>query len=192
MRGARRWRSRPRWRWGPRQFAASPGRRWPSRRRRPVSQGRPVGRSRPVGRGRGPRSSSRGYEHTNHLTQEQAGAFRAIVDTYIPDLHDPAAVEVLLVLLEVCHILEVSDYRMRKIFGARQLHALESWGDIVPPKQRPPQLQRAWVWAPNTYQPKLYPIAADGAVHVYLREEPPAPAAADARRAPDAGEGTDT
>ena len=65
-----------------------------------------------------PRVQLRGYEHTNHLTQEQAGAFRTIVDTYIPDLHDPAAVEVLLVLLEVCHILEVSDYRMRKIFGA--------------------------------------------------------------------------
>jgi hypothetical protein len=138
-----------------------------------------------------PRVQLRGYEHTNHLTQEQAGAFRTIVDTYIPDLHDPAAVEVLLVLLEVCHILEVSDYRMRKIFGARQLHALATWGDIVPPKQRPPQLQRAWVWAPNTYQPKLYPIAADGTVRVYIREEPDADTEADAGSETDAGAGTD-
>ena len=65
----------------------------------------------------------------------------------------------LLVLLEICHILQLSDYRLGKIFGSR-LHDLETWGDIVPPKRRPPQLQRAWVWVPNTYQPRLYPIAA--------------------------------
>jgi hypothetical protein len=110
----------------------------------------------------------RSYIPTNYLSQQQVGDLRTIVDTYIPDLHDPAAVEVLLVLLEVCHILEVSDYRMRKIFGARQLHALETWGDIVPPKRRPPQLRRAWVWVPNTYQPKLHPIAEDGTIRVYM------------------------
>ena len=119
-----------------------------------------------------PKVQMRSYIPTNYLSQQQADDLRVIVDTYIPDLHDPAAVEVLLVLLEVFHILEVSDYRMRKIFGARQLHALETWGDIVPPKRRPPELQRAWVWVPNTYQPKLYPIAADGAVQIYIREAP--------------------
>jgi hypothetical protein len=118
-----------------------------------------------------PKVPMRSYIPTNYLSQQQANDLRTIVDTYIPDLHDPAAVEVLLVLLEVCHILEVSDYRMRKIFGARHLHALETWGDIVPPKRRPPQLQRAWVWLPNTYQPKLYPIAEDGAIRIYLAED---------------------
>jgi hypothetical protein len=91
-----------------------------------------------------------------------------IASTYTPDLHDPAAVEVLLVLLEVCHILDLSEHRLHKIFGA-QLHALQTWGDIVPPKQRPPQLRRAWVWVPNTYQPKLHPIAEDGAIHIYSK-----------------------
>ena len=118
-----------------------------------------------------PKVPMRSYIPTNYLNQQQAGDLRAIVDTYIPDLHDPAAVEVLLVLLEVCHILEVSDYRLRKIFDARHLHVLETWGDIVRPKRRPHQLQRAWVWVPNTYQPKLHPIAEDSTIHVYLAAE---------------------
>ncbi len=123
-----------------------------------------------------PKVQMRSYIPTNYLAPAQLGALRTIVATYLPDLSDPAAVEVLLVLLEVCYILDLSDYRMRQIFGARQLHALESWGDIVPPKQRPRELRRAWVWVPNTYQPKLYPIAEDGAIRIYAAPEPDAPA----------------
>ena len=111
----------------------------------------------------------RSYIPTNYLSAEQFAALRTIVATYMPDLSDPAAVEVLLVLLEVCHILDLSDYRLRQIFGSRQLHALETWGDIVPPKQRPSELRRAWVWPSNTYQPKLYPIAEDGTIRIYAR-----------------------
>ena len=129
----------------------------------------PLAPARPIAR---PKVQMRSYIPTNYLSPEQACDLHTIVNTYIPDLSDPAAVEVLLVLLEVCHILDISDYRMRQIFGARQLHALETWGDIVPPKQRPPALQRAWVWVPNTYQPKLYPIAEDGTIRIY--SEPPA------------------
>jgi hypothetical protein len=113
----------------------------------------------------------RSYIPTNYLSPDQARALRAIVDTYSPDLHDPAAVEVLLVLLAVCQILDVSDHRLRQIFGSRQLHALDTWGDIVPPKQRPGELRRAWVWLPNTAGPQLYPISADGAIQIYA---PPA------------------
>ena len=124
-----------------------------------------------------PKVQMRSYIPTNYLAPEQLGALRTIVATYLPDLGDPAAVEVLLVLLEVCHILELSDYRLRQLFGARQLHALETWGDIVPPKQRPTELRRAWVWPSNTYQPKLYPIAEDGTIRLYAAPEGDAPPA---------------
>ena len=117
-----------------------------------------------------PSRRNRGLEQTNHLSQKQAKELQVIAGTYTPDLHDPAAVEVLLVLLEVCHILQLSEYRLGKIFGSH-LHALETWGDIVPPKRRPPQLQRAWVWVPNTYQPRLYPIAADGTICIYPKAQ---------------------
>ena len=123
-----------------------------------------------------PKVQMRSYIPTNYLSAEQLAALRTIVGTYLPDLSDPAAVEVLLVLLEVCHILDLSDYRLRQVFGSRQLHALETWGDIVPPKQRPSELRRAWVWPSNTYQPKLYPIAEDGTIRIYAAPEGDAPA----------------
>ena len=117
-----------------------------------------------------PKRLTRGLEPTNHLSQKQMKELQVIVGTYTPDLHDPAAVEVLLVLLEVCHILQLSEHRLGKIFGS-YLHALETWGDIVPPKRRPPQLRRAWVWVPNTYQPRLYPIGEDGTICIYAKEQ---------------------
>ena len=128
-----------------------------------------------------PKVQMRSYIPTNYLSADQLAALRTVVATYLPDLSDPAAVEVLLVLLEVCHILDLSDYRLRQIFGSRQLHALETWGDIVPPKQRPTELHRAWVWPSNTYQPKLYPIAEDGTIRIYAppptSDEPDTPPA---------------
>jgi hypothetical protein len=117
-----------------------------------------------------PKRLARGLEPTNHLSRQQVKEVQLIVGTYTPDLHDPAAVEVLLVLLEVCHILQLSEQRLGTIFGS-YLHALETWGDIVPPKRRPPQLQRAWVWVPNTWQPRLYPIGEDGTICIYAKEQ---------------------
>jgi hypothetical protein len=117
-----------------------------------------------------PKRLTRGLEPTNHLGQQQAKELQVIVGTYTPDLHDPAAVEVLLVLLEVCHILELSEQRLQKLFGS-YLPALETWGDIIPPKRRPPQMRRAWVWVPNTYQPRLYPIGKDGTICIYAQEQ---------------------
>jgi hypothetical protein len=127
----------------------------------------------PVGR---PKVKVRGYLPAHQLSQQQVDNLHTIVETYGPDLHDPAAVEVLLVLLEVCHILDVPEPRMGQIFGERRLHGLETWGDIVPPKRRPPKLRRAWVWAPNSYQPKLYPIEEDGTICMYAKEPDEQPA----------------
>jgi hypothetical protein len=117
-----------------------------------------------------PKRLARGLEPTLHVTKQQVRGLQTVVETYVPDLRDPAAVEVLLVLLEVCHILAFSEHRLAQIFGCH-LHALESWGDIVPPKQRPRKVQRAWVWVPNTYGPKVYPIGNDGAISIYAPEQ---------------------
>lgn len=113
-----------------------------------------------------------GAPRTLRFTTRQVEHLRMIVNTLARDLHDPATVEILLVLLEVFYTLDVSDYYLRKLYGARRLHALRTWGDIVSPKRRPPQLNRAWVWVPNRYQPKIYPIAEDGTLRIY---DPPPP-----------------
>ena len=95
------------------------------------------------------------------------GHFRTIANTYIPDMYDPAAVEVLLVVLEICHILDLTPTVVEQIFGVRVLVALETWGDLVPPRRRPGLVRRAWVWLPNQSRPGLYPIGADGTIRVH-------------------------
>jgi hypothetical protein len=62
------------------------------------------------------------------LTDEQVEHLRSVAAVYIPDLRDPAAAEVLLVLLEVCRILRLSPERVARVFGERALTALEAWG----------------------------------------------------------------
>ena len=73
----------------------------------------------------------------------------------------------LLVVLEVCHILDLIPTVLEQIFGPRVLAVLETWGDLVPPRRRPGLVRRAWVWLPNQARPKLYPIADDGTIHVH-------------------------
>ena len=106
------------------------------------------------------------YPLMNHLSAEQVGLFRAVANTYIPDMYDPAAVEVLLVLVEICHILDLIPTVLEQIFGVRVLAALETWGDLVPPRRRPGLVRRAWVWLPNQARPRLYPLADDGTIRV--------------------------
>ena len=64
------------------------------------------------------------YALKNQLNAEQTAQFAAIVATYAPDLHDPAAVEVLLVLREVCTVLDFPQAELEQLFGARLLAAL--------------------------------------------------------------------
>ncbi len=113
-----------------------------------------------------PKVRHKRYPLMNQLSAEQVGHFRTIANTYIPDMYDPAAVEVLLVLLEVCHILDLIPTVVARIFGARVLAALETWGDLVPPRRRPGLVRRAWVWLPNQARPRLYPLADDGTIRV--------------------------
>ena len=114
-----------------------------------------------------PKLRHKRYPLMNHLSADQVGLFRTVANTYIPDMYDPAAVEVLLIVLEVCHILDLIPSVLEQIFGPRVLAVLETWGDLVPPRRRPDLVRRAWVWLPNQPRPKLYPIAADGTIHVH-------------------------
>lgn len=69
------------------------------------------------------------------VSEEQVEHLRSIAAVYIPDMAnraDPAAAEVLLVLLEVCRILRLSPARVRRVFGERALRALEAWGEVIP------------------------------------------------------------
>ena len=84
-----------------------------------------------------PKVRHKRYPLMNQLSAEQVGHFRTIANTYIPDMYDPAAVEVLLVVLEICHILDLTPGVVEQIFGVRVLAALETWGDLVPPRRRP-------------------------------------------------------
>ena len=134
-----------------------------SRRRRPAAA---------PAAGPRPKLRHKRYPLMNQLSREQEGHFRTIANTYIPDMYDPAAVEVLLVLLEVCHILDLIPTVLARIFGARVLAALETWGDLVPPRRRPDLVRRAWVWLPNQARPRLYPLADDGTIRVREVEIP--------------------
>ena len=103
---------------------------------------------------------------SSRLTRDQIERLHPFAATYAPDLHDPAAVEVLLVLLEVCRLVEPAKEVQAAIFGLRLLEHLAAWGEAPPDKQRPPQVSRAWVWLPNEPSPQLHPIAGDGTIWV--------------------------
>jgi hypothetical protein len=91
---------------------------------------------------------------------------RAVVQTYVPDMDKSSAVEVLLVVLEVCHILELVPSVVEKIFGANVLECLETWGNFIPLRESTDCSHRAWVWMPGATRPLQARIDADGAVRV--------------------------
>ena len=114
------------------------------------------------------------YALKNQLNPDQAAQFAAIVATYAPDLHDPAAVEVLLVLREVCTVLDFPQAELEQLFGVRLLAALATWGDIVvAPNHHPLPTDRAWVWRPHHPNPRPYRIDRRGFIYVGL-DDPPA------------------
>ena len=117
-------------------------------------------------RKRGRRSNTVLAPLRNQLSFDQLDHLRSIATTYTPDLHDAAAVEVLLVLLEVCYILELSPSRLNYIFGKRHLHTLLTWGDILPAMRRPAHVRRAWVWVSNRPRPRLYAINEEGCIQI--------------------------
>jgi hypothetical protein len=97
------------------------------------------------------------------LHQEQLSHLAEIAGTYSADTDDPTSLEVLLVLQEICHILEISHYEMISIFGKRTLHTLRTWGEHgdAAASQGP---RRVWIWWPNAPRPVLCKILDDGTI----------------------------
>jgi hypothetical protein len=120
------------------------------------------------------------YPMMNQLNIEQMAHFHEIAATYIPDMHELTAVEVLLVLLEICHILDIQPAAVEQIFGERVLRGLETWGDIVVPstagskaasKAPGQEPRRAWVWIPGRIGPMPCRIDENGSICVYSNSD---------------------
>ena len=123
----------------------------------------------------------------NTLSSEQQRQVRALVRTYTPDLHDPAAVEVLLILLEFCRILHLVPGDVEQLFGERVLARLRRWDGLIvyPPgrQPRPARLRRVWVWRPDRLAPQIYAVSAGGAIRIHR------PRRRQSRRSVQAGQG---
>jgi hypothetical protein len=98
------------------------------------------------------------------LHQEQLSHIADIVGTYSADPDDPTSLEVLLVLQEICHILEIPHYELASIFGKRTLHALRTWGKANGSTQGTSGPRRVWIWWPNAPRPVLCRILDDGTI----------------------------
>lgn len=104
------------------------------------------------------------YVERGRLQPQEVAHMAQIAATLGSDLHDPAAVEALLVMREVFFGLDLGPAELEAIFGRRLLQHLETWGGVVVPHERPREVQRLWVWAPNWPHPRLHPLDRDGAV----------------------------
>lgn len=110
------------------------------------------------------------YPLMNHLSMGQKQQFQRIIAAYRPDLHDPApdpaAVEVLLILLEICHILDLLPNEIDHLFTPPVCKALETWEGAVVGVRRPPQNGRVWVWLPTQPRPQVRRIEANGVLRI--------------------------
>lgn len=118
------------------------------------------------------------------VSDEQYNQLRAVARAYAPDLPDPVAAEVLLMLYEVCQVLKLEDREILNLFGRRVFGFLCHWGDrpaapVGPftagqfaPKpacgaaaERP---ARVWVWPPDALGP-AFGLLDDAGKVAYLR-----------------------
>jgi hypothetical protein len=54
-----------------------------------------------------------------------------------------------------------------RIFGPGMRERLETWSGEIPPRRRPSEVRRAWVWLPNESRPRLYPIDPVGIIRLH-------------------------
>ena len=113
-----------------------------------------------------PRIRHKRYPLMNHLSVKQKKHLKFVIDTFVAYLHDPAAVEILMVLLEVCFILDLLPCELERLFTPRILKILDTYGDVVPPKQRPLLIHRPWVWLSNQPYPKLHRLEPKGKIRI--------------------------
>src|SRR6476620_10159721 len=98
------------------------------------------------------------------LHQEQLSHLADIAGTYSADPDDPTSLEVLLVLQETCHILEISHSEMVSIFGKRTLPTLRTWGKHGDDAAASHGPRRVWIWWPNAPRPVLCKSLDDGTI----------------------------
>jgi hypothetical protein len=122
------------------------------------------------------------------ISDEQYAQLRAIARAYAPDLPDPTAAEVMLMLYEVCQVLQMETGEIINLFGRRVFGFLCHWGDRpvapAPPftagqfvprlphgdaAQRP---ARVWVWPATAVEPRFGLLKDESAV-AYLRGQQP-------------------
>lgn len=123
-----------------------------------------------------PATRQRRCPQMNTLSRAQKEQFQALVRTYTPDLHDAVVVEVLLVLIEVCRILDLLPSDIEQLFSPSVLQRVRCWnGVIVQPLGRQTQqgqLQRVWVWRPEWGEPQVLPVAPSGTIRLCKRVRP--------------------
>src|SRR6476659_4858613 len=85
----------------------------------------------------------------NQLSPGQVRQFQSLAAVYRADLLDPAAWEALLLLLEICNILDLLPGVVTRIFGPGMRERLETWSGEIPSRRRPSEVRRAWVWLSN-------------------------------------------
>ena len=112
----------------------------------------------------------------NQLSERQVAQFQSLAGIYRADLLDPAAWEALLLLLEVCNILDLLPTVVERIFGDGIRARVETWsGEVHPRHTNPPapdDLHRAWVWLPHEPRPRLYPIDPAGIIWLHDLDHP--------------------
>ena len=112
----------------------------------------------------------------NQLSARQVAQFQSLAGIYRGDLLDPGAWETLLLLLEICNILDLLPTVIERIFGEGIRARVETWiGEIHPRHTHPPaagEHHRAWVWLSNEPRPRLYPIDAAGIIWLHDLDHP--------------------
>ena len=129
------------------------------------------------------RTRNKRHALMNCLSVGQKREMQRLVAAYSPDVQgpahdpahypacDPAAVEVLLILLEVCHILDLLPSEIDHLFTPRVVKTLERWESAVVGARRPRGTGRAWVWLPNQARPQVRRIEAGGVLRVEEGEQ---------------------
>ena len=71
------------------------------------------------------------------LTQEQLERLRTLVQLYVEELPLPAAVDALLLLYDVCELLELSGDHLERIFGSAPLRLVTGYAYGEGPRPGP-------------------------------------------------------
>ena len=112
----------------------------------------------------------------NQLSARQVAQFQSLAAIYRADLLDPGAWEALLLLLEICNILDLLPTVIERIFGKGMQARVETWSGEIHPRRpqspAPSAIRRAWVWLPHESRPRLYPIEDAGIIWLHDLDHP--------------------